>query len=727
MQWTLKKVFGASTYYNIQPLSYFFVNISNERQSLNEIELAQEIVNAFLKYLLQTIEFAYVKQFLTLFLEGKQQDNSVSINCRIDALGLRRNQCKDFITTLLAVYNEVHNESNNNEFPCLNKFFSIFKVLFTQDEGSNHSVNDTIIKLIQYIFKKSSDDKYFHLFKCIMQCGYQSTEDSLDIISAIKKKNDNIVSFLIEQYEIDIYIFDYNGNTILHWAAECGCINVITNVLKKIPAQEKKEFLNRKNNQDNAALHRAVACNNQDIVESLLKAGADVNAQDENGYTALHFAATMDNQQLFTYLVNNGANLQSVTRNGYTGLHLAAQYGKWNNITILISNIGTDKIKGLVNAKDQLGNMALHYASLNGYIAIIDILLLNGAQINANGENGNTPLHMATSEKKKDVVLLLLKEGADFNIRNNTGYNSLLYAIEGGKKEVLEILFNQCNDIFNIKSQDGRNILQVAIDSAYLVIMQQVWQLIEGLKPQLPQVQRILCNEIKGGNLLSQVMIRSSDFASEDGCLSIIKYIWELIGSYFDQEKQREFTQGIDNNGNTLLHHAVITKKIQVVEYVWQLIEKNIDADEQKNFINAANSENKTALDLVSSQYKITQFLQQKDAKRADEITKEYVMTYKSEGLLGGCIGSTLIVAIVIIPLAMKLNIFINIQRISITIFSSLIFIILSCACGYFIGNRFIKGEKEDQSPTDTPFLTRGDHHLSAVSLNEAFEEVART
>lgn len=54
-------------------------------------------------------------------------------------------------------------------------------------------------------------------------------------------------------------------------------------------------------------LHLAVWMNRPEIVEKLIGAGADINAQDENGDTALNLALITKNREISTFLLECGA------------------------------------------------------------------------------------------------------------------------------------------------------------------------------------------------------------------------------------------------------------------------------------------------------------------------------------------------------------------------------------------------------------------------------------
>lgn len=74
-----------------------------------------------------------------------------------------------------------------------------------------------------------------------------------------------------------------------------------------------------------------------------------------------------------------------------------------------------------VNAKNDIGYTALHFAAQEGHAAVAQQLLAKGAAVDALDDNGNTPLSNAVYNEKLDVVRLLLDAGADADLQNAHG------------------------------------------------------------------------------------------------------------------------------------------------------------------------------------------------------------------------------------------------------------------------------------------------------------------
>ena len=143
------------------------------------------------------------------------------------------------------------------------------------------------------------------------------------------------------------------------------------------------------------SLHDAASKNAYEVVDVLIKQGADINAQDKHGWTPLHHAAWSDAAATAAILLKQGADIHATNKHGWTPLHWGALNNAASTAEVLLKN-GAD-----VNAKNENGDTPLHHAARNNNHNIAEVLLKNGADINAKNKNGDTPLHWAEKEHMK--------------------------------------------------------------------------------------------------------------------------------------------------------------------------------------------------------------------------------------------------------------------------------------------------------------------------------------
>ena len=148
-----------------------------------------------------------------------------------------------------------------------------------------------------------------------------------------------------------------------------------------------------------------------EVVGSLLREGANVNAARGDGLTALHLAAEGGRGAVAEALIAAGAAVEAGTRIGHhTPLHLAARGGH-GAVARRLLEAGADPNTATTGS----GVTALHLAAgaTDGREAVA-ALLDHGADPNAREASaGQTPLIFAAAANRAEVVTALLAAGAD--------------------------------------------------------------------------------------------------------------------------------------------------------------------------------------------------------------------------------------------------------------------------------------------------------------------------
>ena len=116
-------------------------------------------------------------------------------------------------------------------------------------------------------------------------------------------------------------------------------------------------------------------------------------------------------------------------RKGVTLLQSAAAKGKLAVVKLLLDN------GAAVDGLQQPGLTALHYAAANGHKAAVDLLLSKGAKADAQNVAGVTPLHLASQKGYETVAKALLAAGAPVNAQakeqSKSENEDLQYSISG--------------------------------------------------------------------------------------------------------------------------------------------------------------------------------------------------------------------------------------------------------------------------------------------------------
>jgi len=134
----------------------------------------------------------------------------------------------------------------------------------------------------------------------------------------------------------------------------------------------------------NAALVEAVRAGDVKATAAHLDAGADVNARDADGITPLMHAAhgdrpdiadptATDHPEIVELLLKRGAEVNAKTDTGFVALFWAARYGHAGVAKVLIAH-GAD-----VNVQDKDGITALQWATTNQQSFVVELLKKAGA------------------------------------------------------------------------------------------------------------------------------------------------------------------------------------------------------------------------------------------------------------------------------------------------------------------------------------------------------------
>ena len=116
--------------------------------------------------------------------------------------------------------------------------------------------------------------------------------------------------------------FDNEGLTLIHFATYCGhkeIVQTLINAYVDLEAQDMRK---------QTALHYAAQHGNSEIAQILINGGANVNAIDNNNMTPLHFAIISGNKDLVQILMNAGANVNAQDEMKRTPMHLAVSYNR---------------------------------------------------------------------------------------------------------------------------------------------------------------------------------------------------------------------------------------------------------------------------------------------------------------------------------------------------------------------------------------------------------------
>lgn len=164
-----------------------------------------------------------------------------------------------------------------------------------------------------------------------------------------------------------------------------------------------------------------------ELVETLLKHGADVNQRGLNDYTPLHWAAGQGDLAMVELLLAHGADPNAITRidDMETPLEVAAVSGRPEIVARL--NVVTTRLDW-------------EHASDAGDVAELRRLAQTGHDIDATDGYGQTALMRAAHRGRADVVRWLIDHGADLDHTSKFGLSALMLAVIAGHPRIARAL-----------------------------------------------------------------------------------------------------------------------------------------------------------------------------------------------------------------------------------------------------------------------------------------------
>jgi ankyrin repeat protein len=183
-------------------------------------------------------------------------------------------------------------------------------------------------------------------------------------------------------------------NTALILAAKNGFPKIVQLML------QKGANVNLRGYGGLTALHHACKNTQYDIVEILVsETNIDTELEDDAGNTAIALAARMGHLSCLDRMAVRGANIEHANHQKTTPFIIATI----NNHPAIIDSLV--KLDCDVNARDVIGNTALHYASMCGHSAMIKQLLSHSCRVGILNGDEKDAIEVAANQKCKDQLM----------------------------------------------------------------------------------------------------------------------------------------------------------------------------------------------------------------------------------------------------------------------------------------------------------------------------------
>jgi len=154
-------------------------------------------------------------------------------------------------------------------------------------------------------------------------------------------------------------------------------------------------------------LHKAVAENNEQMIDFLLMNNEDINEQDNNGDTPLHIAYRNEYKNVVNTLLSYDADFTILNNEGISVLHMILDF--------------TESQKSSVPShKENILHWLVEKDNLQGVKEYIE----DGGDINTQDNSGNTALHLACYRFNINMISHLLCMQIDTKLKNKGNYTA---------------------------------------------------------------------------------------------------------------------------------------------------------------------------------------------------------------------------------------------------------------------------------------------------------------
>ena len=158
----------------------------------------------------------------------------------------------------------------------------------------------------------------------------------------------------------------------------------------------------------------------------------------------IHIAARQGFTQIIDLLLRKGADINAQTIDGRSPLYEATcaadestkNTGRVETVEYLLTHGAKPSLPDLTN------RTPMHWACFYGHAKIVDLLLEHGADVNAADDEGVCPIHVACLSCQIDIVNALSNAGADLSAFDKHLRSPMHYAAKSGSGPVLSFLLS---------------------------------------------------------------------------------------------------------------------------------------------------------------------------------------------------------------------------------------------------------------------------------------------
>ncbi|XP_062543906.1 uncharacterized protein LOC134211228 [Armigeres subalbatus] len=236
-------------------------------------------------------------------------------------------------------------------------------------------------KTAQYLLERGADVNFRDKFKRTpLQTALENNHT--EMVQLLLKYHASISLLQEFRYQND------NEHLVQHYLAERGLTEALALIISEIDISHGDKF-------GMTPLHYAAGCNQLEVIDMLVKAGAAIDCLDIHKTTPLMRALSKNHLKAYNMLVGFGANVelllmfQDTDFDGGSILHITAEKNRMEATKLLVEDLKCD-----IDCVDKNGNTPLHCAIQKECFEIVKYLLQKNASLHLKNSNGQTSLQL---------------------------------------------------------------------------------------------------------------------------------------------------------------------------------------------------------------------------------------------------------------------------------------------------------------------------------------------
>ncbi len=197
-----------------------------------------------------------------------------------------------------------------------------------------------------------------------------------------------------------------------------------------------------------------------DSIKLLVDNGADVNLRGKSSDSALILAVLIQRPRIVELLIAAGAEVNFQNDENLTAYSYAAQSGA-KDLKKILFKAGASLIIGVREYQAEYGENAFFQAAADGRTDIVEAMIAAGTDVNTVNAAGKMSALMRVTEDS--TVDSLLDAGADVNLKDKAGFTAMIWAAAFRRESIVIKLIAAGADV-NLRNNDGKSALDLIND-----------------------------------------------------------------------------------------------------------------------------------------------------------------------------------------------------------------------------------------------------------------------